>query len=68
MSSKAADWRGGAGENSGAVQMGRDSSSRHLSQTSVGGGGNGVCTRPRPHGRNAILCLIVISMDVGASH
>lgn len=30
MSSKAADWKGGAGENSGAVQMGRDSSSRHL--------------------------------------
>lgn len=50
-----------ADEKSGSLQMGRGSSSSHLTQTSVVGSG-GDYSRPRPHGRNSVLYLIVVSV------
>lgn len=52
----------GADEHSGSLQVGRGSSSSHLTQTCVVDG-SGVCTRPRQYGRNTVLYLIVVSVD-----
>ena len=46
MSCKSADWKVGADEDSGSLQVGRVFSNSHVTQTSVVGG-SGVCPRSK---------------------